>query len=49
MLADALETLRRDFDRRLALLSERDAGARLRAAFAAPVLLEGSVKAGESH
>lgn len=49
MKAATLDALRKEFDRRLASLKANDAGDKLRAAFAAPVLLEGSVKVGESH
>lgn len=44
-----LETLRRQFDARLAALDAPDAATRLRALIAAPARLEGSVKAGSGH
>lgn len=47
--AEALETLRKEFDLHLASLRAPNAGEKLRAAFAKRVRLEGSVKAGATH
>lgn len=47
--SEALESLRKEFDLHLASLRATDAGEKLRAAFAKPVRLKGSVKAGETH
>lgn len=46
---DALDTLRRRFDERLAALQASDAGDRLRAVMRGPAKLGGKVKAGASH
>lgn len=45
----ALETLRQQFDQRLAVLQAKDAGQRLRAVARNPAALGGRVKAGASH
>ncbi len=45
----ALDTLRDDFDQRLAALAEPDAGDRLRAVLAQPAALDGQVRAGQGH
>ncbi len=45
----ALAVLRERFDERLAVLQERSAGARLRAAIKAPARLGGKVKAGTRY
>jgi prevent-host-death family protein len=44
-----LEALRRRFDERLAVLNQRDAGDRLRAAARRPVRLRGKVRAGSGY
>lgn len=46
---DALDTLRRRFDERLATLSQPDAGQRLREVFGQTPALQGQVRAGKSH
>lgn len=46
---DALESLRRRFDERLATLQQPDAGERLRDVFAKAPTLQGKVRAGGSH
>lgn len=45
----ALDTLRNDFDQRLASLTEPDAGDCLRAVLAQPAALAGQVRAGQGH
>lgn len=47
--ASALETLRRDFDRRLASLQAADTGERLRGVMRGTAKLHGKVKAGSSY
>lgn len=44
-----LETLRRSFDKRLAVLQAPDAGDRLRAVMSSPARLAGKLKAGSSY
>ena len=44
-----LETLRKRFDERLAVLKEPDAGDRLRAVMATPARLDGTLKAGSGY
>jgi prevent-host-death family protein len=46
---DVLETLRQDFDERLAVLDAPSAGARLRGVMDKPARLDGRVKAGTGH
>ena len=46
---DALATLRRQFDERLATLAAPDAGARLRGVFGQAPTLDGQVRAGQTH
>ena len=46
---DALATLRRQFDERLAALAAAAAGAALRAAFGQAPTLDGQVRAGQTH
>jgi len=46
---DALDTLRRRFDERLAALVAADAGERLRDVFGQPAALNGQVRAGDTH
>ena len=46
---DALTTLRRQFDERLAALATPDAGTRLRGVFAQAPTLDGQVRAGQAH
>ncbi|MGY0618008.1 type II toxin-antitoxin system prevent-host-death family antitoxin [Lysobacter sp. A378] len=46
---DALDTLRRRFDERLAALQAPDAGDRLRGVMGRPAKLGGKVKVGASH
>ena len=47
--ADALDTLRRRFDERLAVLHQPDAGQRLRDVFGQAPTLQGKVLAGSGH
>lgn len=46
---DPLDELRREFDERLQVLEQRDAGDRLRALMHLPMDLKGKVKAGASY
>lgn len=46
---DALDSLRRRFDERLAALQQPDAGQRLRDTFGQAPALQGQVRAGSSH
>ena len=46
---DALATLRRQFDERLAALAAPDAGTRLRGVFGQAPALHGQVRAGQTH
>lgn len=46
---DALETLRREFDERLASLKDPEAGRKLASIMDTPARLHGRVKAGESY
>jgi PHD/YefM family antitoxin component YafN of YafNO toxin-antitoxin module len=45
----ALDTLRSDFDQRLATLAAPDVGDRLRSVLAQPAALGGQVRAGQGH
>ena len=48
-IADGLDTLRQQFDERLAVLRQNDAGDRLRAVSKRPATLRGKVKAGAGY